>query len=400
MIKKYLRHTGEDLDRAIRGTEDDDVCFWDYDGTLIYGCSLEEAQNMTELPTPPDHSNDTVPLTFAEWNYTLADIHALTVKADVGAMYRATDGKNHFFLRITKVTGRTATFNWGYHPELTVDWGDGTVDTIAAKSGQNSFSHDYTDYGTYHVSVMGDGTSYGNPGGNISLLADNSMLVGTAVVTYGGWGWPAAQGTNTFSGSGVEAILLPPTAGIVSASNGGLCVDMAHLRHLNVPRSMAGSCRMGGCTSLRRVSLPYTMENIHECMFSSTGLSEIRLPQNFSGQAIAAVSRFLFDGSSALSKISTLGKISTIWDASFRDCKSLKELVIPETVTKIAANSFSNAGIRDYYFYPTTPPTLLATNAFTGIKNGTIIHVPADSLEAYQTATNWVTYADYMVGDL
>jgi len=50
----------------------------------------------------------------------------------------------------------------------------------------------------------------------------------------------------------------------------------------------------------------------------------------------------------------------------------------------------------EYHLLPTTPPTLANTNAFAGIVAGTKIYVPVGSLEAYQTATNWSTYASYM----
>jgi hypothetical protein len=48
---------------------------------------------------------------------------------------------------------------------------------------------------------------------------------------------------------------------------------------------------------------------------------------------------------------------------------------------------------------PTTPPTLANTNAFTNILSDCKIYVPAASLTAYQEATNWSTYASYMVGE-
>ena len=44
----------------------------------------------------------------------------------------------------------------------------------------------------------------------------------------------------------------------------------------------------------------------------------------------------------------------------------------------------------------TTPPALSNTSAFDGIPDDCIIYVPQGSLEAYQTATNWATYASRM----
>lgn len=53
-----------------------DVNFFDYDGTLLYAYSWEEAKNLTELPALPVHDG----LEVREWNYTLEDIKAQGVE--------------------------------------------------------------------------------------------------------------------------------------------------------------------------------------------------------------------------------------------------------------------------------------------------------------------------------
>ena len=63
-----------------------DVNFFDYDGTLLYSYSWDEAKELTELPPLPVHDG----LEVREWNYTLEDIkeqgmEATIGKADVGA---------------------------------------------------------------------------------------------------------------------------------------------------------------------------------------------------------------------------------------------------------------------------------------------------------------------------
>lgn len=54
----------------------DDVRFFDYDGTLLYAYSWEEAKNLAELPALPVHDG----LEVREWNYTLDDILEQGVK--------------------------------------------------------------------------------------------------------------------------------------------------------------------------------------------------------------------------------------------------------------------------------------------------------------------------------
>lgn len=60
-----------------------DVTFYDYDGTVVASYTLAEAQALTALPDGPTHKG----LTFQGWNWTLADINALTRPMNVSAMY-------------------------------------------------------------------------------------------------------------------------------------------------------------------------------------------------------------------------------------------------------------------------------------------------------------------------
>ena len=71
-----------------------DVNFFDYDGTLLYAYSWEEAKGLTELPALPEHDG----LEVREWNYTLDDIKAQGTetsigKADVGACVYDSEGE-------------------------------------------------------------------------------------------------------------------------------------------------------------------------------------------------------------------------------------------------------------------------------------------------------------------
>lgn len=73
--------------------ERNDVNFFDYDGTLLYAYSWEEAKNLTELPTAPEHEG----LVTYGWNYTIEDFNALAAtgfkaKVDVAVECYDSDG--------------------------------------------------------------------------------------------------------------------------------------------------------------------------------------------------------------------------------------------------------------------------------------------------------------------
>lgn len=81
------------------------------------------------------------------------------------------------------------------------------------------------------------------------------------------------------------------------------------------------------------------------------------------------------------------------------NCKALKKLLIPASVTTINNGAFSgNTAMEEYHFLPTTPPTIGSTT-FNNIPSSCIIYVPSASLSDYQTAQYWSDHASKMVGE-
>ena len=84
--------------------EKKDVNFYDWEGTLLFGYSVEEVQEMTSLPAPDTSPNyqtvDHDLLTFQEWNWSFANIKTWVQNHSnqslgVGAIYTTTDLQNH-----------------------------------------------------------------------------------------------------------------------------------------------------------------------------------------------------------------------------------------------------------------------------------------------------------------
>lgn len=76
----------------------------------------------------------------------------------------------------------------------------------------------------------------------------------------------------------------------------------------------------------------------------------------------------------------------------------IKQITIPDTVTEIGDNAFSYCNqLASITCLAATPPTL-GKRAFSSDTAGFTIKVPAASVAAYKAATNWSSYADYIVG--
>lgn len=76
----------------------------------------------------------------------------------------------------------------------------------------------------------------------------------------------------------------------------------------------------------------------------------------------------------------------------------IKQVTIPDTVTEIGDWAFNYCDqLASITCLAATPPAL-GTGAFISDTAGFTIKVPAASVAAYKAATNWSSYADYIVG--
>ena len=71
-----------------------------------------------------------------------------------------------------------------------------------------------------------------------------------------------------------------------------------------------------------------------------------------------------------------------------------EKVVIPSYITQIPSNALQ-VNVKELHMLGTTPPTLSTTIPVTA--GQTRIFVPTGALSTYQSATNWASYADYML---
>ena len=129
-----------------------DVTFIDYDGSVLYSYSLEEAQALTELPALPTHDG----LVCQGWNWTLEAIKALNRPVTVSAMYITYDGATRLHIRIATVGRMTVPLYIGQTVAngVSIDWGDGSTAETLASTGNVNTSHTYAEPGDYVILLM------------------------------------------------------------------------------------------------------------------------------------------------------------------------------------------------------------------------------------------------------
>lgn len=108
------------------------------------------------------------------------------------------------------------------------------------------------------------------------------------------------------------------------------------------------------------------------------------------------ISGFRFNGCYSLKKVILPNQLPSIGSSAFRYCYSLSEITIPSSVTSIGTYVFDDCrSLKRMIIEATTPPTLASTAISSPLPIFKIF-VPNDSVNAYKTASNWLTYADYI----
>ena len=115
---------------------------------------------------------------------------------------------------------------------------------------------------------------------------------------------------------------------------------------------------------------------------------------------MTSINNNAFRNCKSLTNIVISDSLTQIKGYAFYNCYKLTSLIIPENVTNIETRVFYiGTGINKatIIFKPTTPPTITSNTFDTTTLNK--IYVPSASVEAYKTATNWVAFADYIEAD-
>ena len=117
------------------------------------------------------------------------------------------------------------------------------------------------------------------------------------------------------------------------------------------------------------------------------------------GEGVTSIGNNAFNNCYSLASITIPEGVTSIDSAAFANCYSLASITIPEGVKSIGTYAFYNcSGMRYYDFTASASvPALSNTNAFSGIPSDCQMLIPAALYDEWRAATNWATYASYMV---
>lgn len=152
-----------------------------------------------------------------------------------------------------------------------------------------------------------------------------------------------------------------------------------------------------GCTSLRTVNLPNTITSIKAYAFSGCVALELsQLPTS-----ISSIETYAFQNCEKISFKDIPSAVTVPTIACFSGCKGLTEINFLGDITTMQNAAFSGCSnvLSFKFLHNTAIPPMNNTNVFNGINANAKIVVPDNLVTAWKAATNWVTYADKIIGE-
>lgn len=156
-----------------------------------------------------------------------------------------------------------------------------------------------------------------------------------------------------------------------------------------------GDLAFENCTSLENVVIPNSVQSLGYAFHGCTALKKAVI-----GTGVRTINGYgysregLFSNCSKLSEVEIKSKVLTTIDVCcFYNCRSLKKIELPSSVTSIGGSSFEGCTTLSHiYMNATTPPTIQA-NSFTDYTTPTL-HVPSSAKTAYTKADNWKLFTN------
>lgn len=369
-----------------------DVNFYDYDGTLVASYTEDEAKVLKGLPTPPEHDG----LTFQRWNYTLDEVNKYAEAADVGALYETTDGATRVKVTVTGSEAVLSSFKQSKESGVVVDWGDGNSERTTAKLAVD-LSHKYEATGDYTIFVLPDEDCTLELG----YSSDYRLISGKTVVVrqvYLGRGVTVIK-SSCFKGYAfLNVISMSPSAKIEDAVFRGC----SSLRYITVPRNATGllSETFNSCSELEHISCPPGVQVVGQNLLSRcVRLRRIILRGDYG--SVEGDIPYLSNCTNLESVVIETTKKFLCQDNCFAGDVRLKSVTYKCILSYIGISALSDSPLLtalDLTGCTSFVPELVNVNSLPDNPVDLRILVPAALADEWKKATNWVAYADKIIG--
>lgn len=193
-----------------------------------------------------------------------------------------------------------------------------------------------------------------------------------------------------------------------TVTSAGSCFNNCGATSINAVLDFSGFTGGFGAAQFQGYKGPHVPSNVY---FSGTGANNFFrevvvkkvINPSWNTGSITNFSYMLYNNPTLIEvDLSTLDFTSaTNTGNMMQNCIGLQKATLPASLSRVDASFLAGCGsLNEVHFKSTTPPAMANTNAFSGVPSTCKIYVPYSAdhsiLEAYQTATNWSTYASQM----
>lgn len=385
-------------------SEDDDVRFIDYDGTLLYSYSANDFLALTSMPENPTHDG----LISQGWNWTLTEAKEQVSEmgtCDIGQMYITESGDTEIDVMFDSPERLSPFLTVAVNGTIVIDWGDGSsVNELTGTSltERKGVFHKFLSTGKYTISIH-------VISGTFTFFCDRSYYILRKSTT---------ENENKVYANHVSAIRLGSGITTIGQYAFAYCFS---LEYVTLPQSITsiGERAFGSSNSIKSLTIPHEVVSIGGYLFSYIySLRFVSFPPNLTNipdytfqscmiikritlsRGISNIGKYAFASCQCLRNLKLPQNVSKIDKYTFQNCYSLVSFTVPQNISSIEDYAFANcSGIAKFQVLPLVPPTIGGSNAISTFPSDCKIYVPAESLSEYKTATYWRTHASKMVGE-
>ena len=339
------------------GSTNDDVIFYDYDGSVVASYTASEFATVNALPANPSHDG----LTAQGWNWSLEDAKTYVGKygkLNIGQTYITDDGKTRIYIHLEQ--GRLAPYlGIAINGTATVEWGDGNTDTVTGTSTLTivNTQHVYAAPGDYIIKIAVDGEM---------AIVGTDGTIGTTLL------WKNITSSNNYLNRVYQSAIKKIEIGSNTNFSNYSFIGCYNLISITIPDSVTiiGTSAFNGCYNLTSITIPDGVTEISTIAFGTCySLISITIPDS-----VTIIGTSAFQACHSLTSITIPNTVSAIGSSAFSTCHSLTSVTIPDGVTIINNNTFYSC----YSLTSITIPdsvTIIGTSAFDGCRSLTHITI-------------------------